>query len=250
MRLKDQVALVTGASRGIGRGIALAFAQEGCNLVINYQQNAAAAQEVAAAVQALGPQALAVQADVSRRPEVQRLIQETAASFGRIDILVNNAAILQQKPFEEITDADWEAMFGVCLKGPFILSQEIFPYFKKQGQGRIINIASIGGQFGGPKAPHYSAAKAGLICFTKSAARLMAAYGVRVNCISPGFINTDMSAREISQMGGLGAVGATIPLGRIGAPADIAEAAVFLASEESSYITGQTINVNGGLYML
>ncbi|MEW6386277.1 MAG: glucose 1-dehydrogenase [Thermodesulfobacteriota bacterium] len=249
MRLQDQVAIVTGAGRGIGRGIALAFAREGAKVVINYRQNQGAARETVAAAQALGAQALAVQADVSRRVEGQRLVQETAASFGRIDILVNNAAILQQKPFEEITDADWESMFGVCLKGPFILSQEIFPFFKKQGQGCIINLASMGGQFGGPKAPHYSAAKAGLICFTKSTARLMAAYRVRVNCISPGFIETDMSAREISQMGGLAAVGTTIPLGRIGAPADIAGAAVFLASEEASYITGQTINVNGGLYM-
>lgn len=249
MRLKDKVAIVTGASRGIGRGIALKFAQEGAHLVINYQQNQEAAREVADAVQALGCQVLMVQADVSRRSEGQRLVQETAASFGRIDILVNNAAILQQKPFEEITDAEWDAMFGVCLKGPFILSQEIFPYFKTQRQGCIINIASMGGQFGGPKAPHYSAAKAGLICFTKSAARIMAAYGVRVNCISPGFIQTDMSSREIGQMGGLDAAGVTILLGRVGAPLDIAGAAAFLASEDASYITGETINVNGGLYM-
>ncbi|MEW6659543.1 MAG: 3-oxoacyl-ACP reductase family protein [Thermodesulfobacteriota bacterium] len=248
MRLKDQVAIVTGASRGIGRGIALKFAQEGAHLVVNYQQNREAAREVAAAVEALGRQALIVQTDVSRRSEGQRLIQETADFFGRIDILVNNAAILQQKPFAEITDADWEAMFGVCLKGPFILSQEILPHFKARKQGCIINVASIGGQLGGPKAPHYSAAKAGLICFTKSTARIMAPYGVRVNCISPGLIETDMSSREIGMMGGPETVGATIPLARVGAPADIAGAAVFLASEDATYITGQTINVNGGLF--
>jgi len=248
MRLKDQVAIVTGASRGIGRGIALRFAQEGAHLVVNYQQNREAAQEVAAAVEALGRQALIVQTDVSRRSEGQRLIQETADFFGRIDILVNNAAILQQKPFEEITDADWEAMFGVCLKGPFILSQEILPHFKTRKQGCIINLASIGGQLGGPKAPHYSAAKAGLICFTKSTARIMAPYGVRVNCISPGLIQTDMSSREIGLLGGPEAVGATIPLARVGSPADTAGAAVFLASEDAAYITGQTINVNGGLF--
>ncbi len=249
MKLKDQVAVVTGASRGIGRGIALKFAAEGGDVVVNYQAHEAAAREVEAVIQAMGRRALAVRADISRRSEVQRLFQAAAATFGHIDILVNNAAILQQKPFEEITDADWDGMLAVCLKGPFICSQEVFPYFKEQRRGKIINIASMGGQFGGPKAPHYSAAKAGLICFTKSLARLMAEYRINVNCISPGFIQTDMSAREISQLGGLEAVGQNIPLGRIGEPTDIGAAAVFLASEDSAYITGQTINVNGGLYM-
>jgi NAD(P)-dependent dehydrogenase (short-subunit alcohol dehydrogenase family) len=250
MKLKNKVAVVTGASRGIGRGIALKLAAEGCHVVINYMSNESAAREVAGAIQAMGGQALVVQADVSQRPEVQRLFQAAVATFGGIDILVNNAGILQQKPFEEITDNDWDRMLAVCLKGPFLCAQEVSPYFKERRGGKIINVASMGGQFGGPKAPHYSAAKAGLICFTRSLARLLATYRVNVNCISPGFIETDMSAREINNMGGLEAVGQTIPLGRIGAPGDIGAAAVFLASEDSAYITGETINVNGGLYML
>ena len=163
--------------------------------------------------------------------------------------MVNNAGILQQKPFETITDDDLNNTLDICLKGPFICSQEILPYFKKQNSGRIINIASKGGQFGGPKAPHYAASKAGLICFTKSSARIMSAYNVTVNCISPGFIETDMSKAEIHSLGGSSVVGKTIPVGRLGQPSDIAAAAIYLASESASFVTGHTINVNGGEYM-
>ncbi|MEN6473618.1 MAG: 3-oxoacyl-ACP reductase family protein [Syntrophaceae bacterium] len=250
MRLEDKVAVVTGASRGIGREIALRFALEGCHVVVNYHSNTAAAAEVHELITAYGQKALAVKADVSSRADVRRMLDTALETFGRIDILVNNAGILKQMPFEEITDDDWDRMQAVCLKGAFITSQEIFSHFKTRRGGRIINIASMGAQFGGPKAPHYAAAKAGLICFTKSTARIMASFGVTANCISPGFVATDMSAREIDSLGGEEAVGKTILVGRIGQPADIAAAAVFLASDESAFVTGHVLNVNGGMYML
>jgi NAD(P)-dependent dehydrogenase (short-subunit alcohol dehydrogenase family) len=250
MRLKDKVAVVTGASRGIGREIALRFAREGCQVVVNYRSQADAAAEVRDQIATYGQKALAVQADVSSRVEVRRMFDAALEAFGHIDILVNNAGILKQMPFEEITDEEWDRMQAVCLKSAFITSQEVFPHFKARSGGRIINIASMGAQFGGPKAPHYAAAKAGLICFTKSTARIMAAYGVTANCISPGFVSTDMSAKEINSLGGEEAVGKTILVGRIGQPADIAAAAVFLASDESAFVTGHILNVNGGMFML
>jgi 3-oxoacyl-[acyl-carrier protein] reductase len=250
MRLKDKVAVITGSSRGIGREIALCFAREGCSVVINFHINSAAAAEVQKMITDQGQRALAVKADVSSRSEVRQMLASAIEAFGRIDILVNSAGILKQQSFEEITDAEWDRMLAVCLKGAFICSQEVYAYFKAQHSGRIINIASMGGQFGGPKAPHYAAAKAGLICFTKSTARIMASFGVNVNGISPGFIATDMSLREINELGGEKAVGQTIPVGRIGRPEDIAAAAVYLASDESSFVTGHILNVNGGMYML
>ncbi|HBA54295.1 3-oxoacyl-ACP reductase family protein [Syntrophorhabdus aromaticivorans] len=249
MRLQDKVAVITGASRGIGREIALRFAHEGCQVIVNYHTNAAAAAEVQKQITACGQKALAVKADVSSRIEVRQMLNAALEAFGRIDILVNNAGILKQLPFEEITDEEWDRMQAVCLKGAFITSQEIFPHFKDRHSGRIINIASMGGQFGGPKAPHYAAAKAGLICFTKSTARIMASYGVNANCISPGFVATDMSTKEIDSLGGKDAVGKAIPVGRVGQPQDIATAAVFLASNESAFVTGHVLNVNGGMYM-
>ncbi len=249
MKLKDKVAMITGSSRGIGRAIAIRFAEEGCNIVINYYQNKRAAKEVEEIIKSMGRNALVVQADISCRKDVQCLIKSTLETLGCIDILVNNTGILQQKPFDQITDYEWDRMLAVCLKGPFICAQEAFPHLKQKREGKIINISSMGGQYGGPKAPHYSAAKAGLISLTKSLARIMAEFGVTVNCISPGFINTDMSSREINELGGIKAVGKNVPLGRIGEPKDIADAALFLASDESCYITGETLCVNGGLHM-
>jgi NAD(P)-dependent dehydrogenase (short-subunit alcohol dehydrogenase family) len=249
-RLEGKIAVITGASRGIGRAIATRFAEEGCKVVINYISNDKAALEVEQAVVSNGGQAIKVKADVSNRDAVRAMLSGAYNRFGRIDIIVNNAGILQQKPFESISDDDWDRMFSVCLKGAFIVSQEVLPYFKNQHGGRIINIASMGGQFGGPKAPHYAAAKAGLMCFTKSTARIMAEFGVTANCISPGFIKTEMSEREIEQIGGESIAAKNIPVGRIGNPEDIAAAAVYLASDEASFVTGHVLNVNGGQFML
>ncbi|MFZ2471527.1 MAG: 3-oxoacyl-ACP reductase family protein [Methanothrix sp.] len=245
--LSGLVAMVTGSSRGIGRAIALAFARSGANLAVAYNQNADRAEVVSAEIRSLGGNAIVLQLDVSARASIRRAIEDTVDAFGHIDILVNNAGILQQKPFLEITDEDWHRIIDVNLKGPFICAQEIFPIMQRQGHGRIINIASSGGQLGGPLAVHYSASKAGIISLTKSLARIGAPH-ILVNCISPGLIDTDMTQNEISSREGMEKI-RQIPLIRPGSAEEVAKAAVFLASDQSSYITGQTINVNGGLYM-
>ena len=245
--LKGVVAMVTGSSRGIGRAIALAFARSGANLAVAYNQNADRAEVVSEEIRSLGGNAIVLQLDVSARASIRRAIEDTVDAFGHIDILVNNAGILQQKPFLEITDEDWHRIIDVNLKGPFICAQEIFPIMQRQGHGRIINIASSGGQLGGPLAVHYSASKAGIICLTKSLARIGAPH-ILVNCISPGLIDTDMTQNEISSPEGMEKI-RQIPLIRPGSAEEVAKVAVFLASDQSSYITGQTINVNGGLYL-
>jgi len=245
--LKGAVALVTGSSRGIGRAIALALAEAGVNLAVTYNQSADKAQVVSEEIRSLGGKAIVLQLDISQREGIKRAIEHIFDTFGRIDILVNNAGILQQKPFLEITDEDWHKIIDINLKGPFLCSQEIMPLMQRQGHGRIINIASSGGQLGGPLAVHYSASKAGVICLTKSLARI-GAPNILVNCISPGLIDTDLTQREINSRKGREKI-RQIPLGRTGLVEEIARVAVFLASDQSSYITGQTINVNGGLYL-
>jgi len=245
--LKGAVALVTGSSRGIGRAIALALAEAGANLAVTYNQSSKSAQIVSEEIRALGGNAIVLKLDVSERESIKRAIKEIIYAFGSIDILVNNAGILQQKPFLEITDIEWHKIIEVNLKGPFICSQEILPLMQRQGHGRIINIASSGGQLGGTLAVHYSASKAGVICLTKSLARI-GAPNILVNCISPGLIDTDMTQGEINSREGMEKI-RQIPLGRPGLAEEVAKATVFLASDQSSYITGQTINVNGGLYL-
>ena len=170
----------------------------------------------------------------------------TLESFGGLDILVNNAGLLQQKPFAQITDADWDRVLAVNLKGAFLCSQEAHTQLRRSGHGRILNISSSGGQLGGPLAPHYSAAKAGTIALTRSLARLLAPE-VAVNCISPGLIETDMTRAEIASSDGHRKL-AQIPLGRVGSASEVAAAAVFLAAS-APYVTGHTLNVNGGLYL-
>jgi NAD(P)-dependent dehydrogenase (short-subunit alcohol dehydrogenase family) len=176
------------------------------------------------------------------------MVNSVIEVFGRIDILVNNAGILQQKPFLNITEEDWERVLDINLKGTFICIQEVFPVMQKQGSGSIINIASSGGQLGGTLAVHYAASKAGVICLTKSLARIGSAYGIRVNCISPGLIDTEMTRDEITSAAGIEKIN-QIPISRPGTADEVAAAVVFLASDTASYITGQTINVNGGLYL-
>lgn len=248
MDLTNKVALVTGSSRGIGRSIALASARSGADIVITYNKQADSAESVVAEVRKLGRVALSLQADVSSRVMVQKMISRTLETFGRIDVLINNAGILQQKPFLEITDEDWDRMMAINLKGAFICSQEVFPVMQIQREGIIINMASSGGQLGGPLAVHYSASKAGIICLTKSLARIGAPHGIRVNCISPGLIDTEMTKEEIHSDAGSEKI-KQIPVQRAGTVDEVARTTVFLASDDASYITGQTINVNGGLYM-
>lgn len=245
-QLQGRTALVTGASRGVGRAIALALAGEGANVVVNYRERRQAAEEVVGEIEGIGAVALAVQGDVAQRDQVRALLAATLQRFEGLDILINNAGLLQQKPFAQITDADWDGVLAVNLKGAFLCSQESLDALLRSDHGRILNISSSGGQLGGTLAPHYAAAKAGTIALTRSLARLLAPE-IAVNCIAPGLIDTDMTRDEIASPEGLEKL-AQIPLDRVGSAEDVAAAAVFLAAS-APYVTGHTLNVNGGLYL-
>ncbi len=244
MRLQDKVALITGAGRGIGRAIALRFAQEGCDVAVNFKQDAAAAAETVALIEKTGRRALALQADVTRRPQVHDLCRATVDHFGKLDILVNNAGVNNVCTFEEVTDEDWDLIMDTNLKGPFVCCQEAWPHLKKGG-GRIINIASVAGQYHGPKTVHYAVSKAGLISLTAAVARYGAEHDILVNAIAPGIIETDLTRDELRGPGGQKIVAMTL-LKRPGELDDVTSAAVFLASDEQNYLTGQVLSVSGG----
>jgi NAD(P)-dependent dehydrogenase (short-subunit alcohol dehydrogenase family) len=245
--VKGEVVLVTGSSRGIGRAIALAFAEAGADIVVTYIREKDHAMGVVEKVHSLGRRAIAIQMDVGSRPSVRQMIKLALDAFGRIDVLVNNAGILQQKPFLTISDEDWDRVLSINLKGTFLCAQEVFPAMQRQGGGQIINISSSGGQLGGALAVHYSASKAAVICLTKSLAREGAPH-IRVNCVAPGLIETEMTQEEIATEGGKTKI-RQILLQRPGLAEEVANAAVFIASPEASYITGHILNVNGGLYL-
>ena len=247
-RLSGKTALVTGASRGIGRAIALRFGREGAMVAVTYNSQQTKALEVCGQLEQMGVEALCMQLDVTVRAKVRQVVATIGERWGRLDILVNNAGHLEQKPFLAITDAEWDYTLGVNLKGCFVCTQEAMGVLGAQQSGCIINLASVGGQMGGDKAPHYAAAKAGVISLTKSTARLLAPLGVRVNAIAPGFIRTDMYA-DIASRTAESEITAGILLGHVGEPDDVAAAAVFLASEDARYVTGHVLNVNGGLYL-
>ncbi len=248
MRLNDKVALITGASRGIGRAIALAFAHEGADIVVGYHVSKEAALEAVKEIEAFGRRAIACQANVSDRLAVQAMLDEAIDSFGRIDVLVNNAGINKQCFFEEATDEDWDEIMAVNLKGPFICIQEVFPHMKKAGGGRIINISSVAGQYHGPKTVHYAVSKAGLNSLTAVAARYGAEHDILVNAVAPGIIRTDMTAEELDGPAGAKIVEMTL-VKRAGSLEDVTSTCVFLASDEQSYVTGQVISVAGGAYL-
>lgn len=239
--LKNRVALVTGASRGIGAGIAIALAGAGADVAVNYREQAVAAQAVCAEIAALGRKAIAVQADVSRAQEITRMVREVEASLGPVDILVNNAAIAQPRPFEEITESEWEQILGVNLKSVFLVTQAVIAGMRKRKWGRIINLSSVAAQTGGAVGAHYAASKAGIIGLTHSCASSFVKEGITVNAIAPALIETDMVTSNPNASPRL------IPMGHFGKVDDVASIAVMLASNE--YITGQTISVNGGWYM-
>lgn len=247
-RLRDKVAVITGSSRGIGEAIALAYAREGARVAITYHRGEDRARRLAEKILHSEAAVLLYPVDVSRRETVQALFAQVHQHWGSLDILVNNAGFLQQKPFREITDEDWDYTLAVNLKSVFICTQEAVPFFERQRSGCVVNLSSVGGQMGGPKAPHYAAAKAGVLCFTKSCARLLAPLGVRVNAISPGFIRTDMY-EDILSRSSEEEIRSGILLDRVGEPEEVAAAAVYLASEEARYITGQVLNVNGGSFL-
>jgi 3-oxoacyl-[acyl-carrier protein] reductase len=240
-KLENRLALVTGASRGIGKAIALALAEAGCHIVASYQKEREAAQQVAKAIGDMGQRCAVVQADVSRESDVKRLVQEAESAFGPVDILVNNAAISEPKPIAELNLADWDQTIGVNLTSAFLMTQRVLINMRPRRWGRIINVASVAAQNGGRVGPHYAASKAGLIGLTHAYASLLVKEGITVNAIAPALIETDMVARNPN------ASPEVIPMGRFGRLDEIGPVAVLLA--ENGYMTGQTISVNGGWYM-
>jgi 3-oxoacyl-[acyl-carrier protein] reductase len=243
--LAGRIAFVTGAARGIGLAIAEALARRGASTVLIDID----ITKLAPATQSIGERALAIKADVSRPDEVQRAIQRTTQHFGALNILVNNAGICPMSDFADITEAEWDRVLAINLKGVFLCCQAALPYLRKSGrQGRIVNVASVAGQMGGVAVgAHYAASKAGLIGLSKSLARLLAADGVTVNCLAPGTAATDLIAdwSEETQA----RLRAQIPLGRFAQPEEIAEAVCFLVSDRAAFITGATLDINGGLYL-
>ena len=244
-----KTAIITGGGRGIGRAIALTLAKQKMNLVLSYVTRRDSCEQTADEVRALGSEPLVVQVDVTQRESVRRMVALSTQKFERIDLLVNNAGVLEQKPFHSITDEDWDTMMATNVKGVFLCCQEVMPVMARQGGGSIVNISSSGGQLGGMLAVHYATSKAAVLSLTRSLARVGAADGIRVNCVTPGLILTEMSEKEIHSEAGQQKINQQIPMRRAGLAEEVAAAVAFLASEESSYITGQSINVNGGLYM-
>lgn len=240
-KLKNRLALVTGASRGIGKAIALALADAGCHIVVNYRKEHAAAEDVVEAIKAKGPRAVAVQADVSLGSDVQRLVGQAEAMLGGVEILVNNAGITQIKPFWDLIEADWDDIVRVNLKSAFLVTQRVLPSMRAKKWGRIINLSSVAAQTGGVIGPHYAASKAGLIGLTHSYASLLAKEGITANAIAPALIETDMVTCNPN------ASPARLPVGFFGSPDEIGRISVMLA--ESDFMTGQTISPNGGWYM-
>jgi len=246
MEPNGQIALVTGASRGIGRAVAVTLAQAGLAVVVNYARSADAAEAVVAEIAAAGGKALAWQADVSDAEQVEAMFAESKRQFGRLDVLVNNAGITRDTLLLRMKPADWQAVLDLNLTGVFLCTQAAGKLMLKQRSGRIINIASVAGQMGNPGQANYSAAKAGVIGFTKTVAKEMASRGVTANAIAPGFIATDMTDKLAAEAEIL----KLIPLGRYGQPEDVAGLARFLATDPAAaYITGQTFNVDGGMVM-
>jgi 3-oxoacyl-[acyl-carrier protein] reductase len=239
--IRGAVALVTGASRGIGKGIALAFGRAGMRVAVNYHSRADDAAAVVDAIKSAGGDAVALRADVSQSGDVERLVRETENAFGAINVLVNNAGILGVLGYDQVDEPEWERVIRVNLTSAFLVTKAVLPGMLKGGWGRIINLSSVAAQTGGATAPHYAASKAGLVGMTHSYAARLAKTGVTVNAIAPALIETDMVT------GGLRASPERIPLGRFGTLEEAGETALFLV--RNGFVTGQTINLNGGLYM-
>jgi 3-oxoacyl-[acyl-carrier protein] reductase len=245
--LKGQTALVTGGSRGIGRSIALALAEHGVKVAVNYSGSVQAAEETVARIQELGSEAIALQGNVGNSADAENLVKEVINTWGRIDILVNNAGITRDNLIMRMKEEEFDQVIETNLKGVFNCLKAATRPMMKQRYGRIINISSVVGVTGNPGQVNYTAAKAGVIGITKSAARELSSRGITVNCIAPGFIDTDMT-RELSDEVRSELVKG-IPLAKLGRAEDIANTAVFLASEGAAYMTGQTLHVDGGMYM-
>ena len=246
LELSGKVALVTGGAQGIGKAIALILARNGADVVVS-DINLEKAEETAKEIQSMGQRSLAIKSNVADLKDVESMVGTIVEKLGRIDILVNNAGITRDRLILRMTEEDWDAVLDVNLKGTFNCTKAAIRYMSKQKSGKIVSIASVTGEMGNPGQANYGASKAGVIGFTKTIAREFAARGINVNAIAPGFIQTAMTdavpekaREELIRM---------IPMQRLGQPEDIARAVLFLVLESSSYITGQVINVNGGIYM-
>ena len=240
------MALVTGAAQGIGKAVALLLARNGADIVVS-DINLEKAEETVQEVQTLGRKALAVKVDVAKLDDVEKMVEAILAQFGRVDILVNNAGIARDKLILRMTEEDWDAVLNINLKGTFNCTKAVVRHMSKQKSGKIVNIASVVGEMGNAGQGNYAASKAGVIGFTKTIAREFAQRGINVNAIAPGYIETPMTdalpekvKEELKRM---------IPMDRLGKPEDVAETVLFLVSDSSNYITGQVLNVNGGIYM-
>jgi 3-oxoacyl-[acyl-carrier protein] reductase len=245
--LKGKTAVVTGASRGIGRAIALKLAKLGANIVVNYRNSVEAVQEVVSEIEALGVKALAVQCDISSYSDVEHMMKKCIEELGSLDILVNNAGITKDGLLMRMKEEDFDSVIDINLKGAFNCTRHVSAIMLKQRSGRIINISSVSGLTGNAGQVNYSSAKAGIIGMTKAVAREFASRGITCNAIAPGYIQTDMTESLPAKV--KESILNSIPLKRLGMPGDVANAVAFLASEEASYITGQVINVDGGMVM-
>ena len=248
-RLEGKVSIVTGASRGIGRGIAVRLAQEGAKVVINHRGSAEGAEETARLIREAGGEALVVQADVSRMDEAQRLVQETINAFGQVDILVNNAGTTRDTLLMMMKEDQWDVVVDTNLKSVFTCCKAVARPMVKRKFGRIINISSVSGLAGQGGQTNYAASKAGVIAFSKSLAKELGSRNITVNVVAPGFVPTALTEGILAEGDNLQRAVEATPLGRLGTPEDVAGAVVFFASDDASFITGQVLSVDGGLVM-
>ena len=242
---KDQIVLVTGGTRGIGRAIALEFGRKGAKLVVNYTSSEEKAKALVSELAEMGCEAVAIQADVSKAEDAERLVSEAVKAFGRVDVLVNNAGITRDNLLIRMKESDWDEVMNVNLKGAFLMSKAVGKLMLKQRSGAMVNLTSVVGIMGNAGQANYSASKAGVIGLTKSLAREFASRGVRVNAVAPGYILTDMTSVLSDEA--TSHFTSQIPLGRAGTPEDVAKAVCFLCSEDSAYMTGQVLHVDGGM---
>jgi len=245
MLLKNRVAIVTGASKGIGKSIALGMAKEGAHLIVNYNTDREGAEKVAREIKKYGQEAVAIQADISRGEAVKNMVKLAKEKFARIDILVNNAGLMLEKYLFRLSDEEWQRCMDININGAYFCSRACLLQMLRQQYGKIINITSLSGVIGNAGHTAYGASKAALIGFTKSLAKEVARKNINVNAIAPGYIGTGMSRNFIRQDKGL--LDKIIPAGRIGKAEEVAQLAVFLASEQAGYIHGQVINIDGGI---
>lgn len=247
-QFKDKIALITGGSRGIGKSCALKLASEGCHLVINYRSDEKSAEETAAKAREHGVKALIYKADIAKVNEIDGLIKFTMEQFGRIDVLINSAGISQIIDYSKITEDDWDRMMELNEKGTFFCCQKVIEVMKEQKSGKIVNLASTAGQMGGfIVGVNYSVSKAGVICMTKALSKVAIKFGINVNCVAPGLIDTDMTTSYPPET--VASMKSGIPIGRLGSADEVADGIVFLASEKASYIVGTTLYINGGTYL-